>query len=69
MLKQIAIVAIAVVVGMWLYGKLKATTKTMGAKPISEGLTFSASDLDPVTGAQLPRSAQPGTVEFAAQGN
>lgn len=66
-MKQIIILAVAVVVGIWIYRKLTAPPKKTSIA--STGLYFSASDLDPVTGAQLNPGSMPGTVDFSAQGN
>jgi hypothetical protein len=65
-MRSVIILAIAVVAGIWIYRRLQ---KPKAQTPISQGLYFSASDLDPLTGAQLNPGAQPGTVNFSAQGN
>jgi hypothetical protein len=64
--KHIVILAIAVALGIYIYRRM---TGRKPAGTTSTGLFFSASDLDPLTGAQLPPNAQPGTVNFSAQGN
>lgn len=58
--------AIAVMVGIWLYRHMKERPKSGTA---STNDRFEGPDIDNKTGAYLPADAQPGTVEFSAQGN
>lgn len=65
-MKNVVVIAIAVVIGIWLYRKMVAKpTKAGGA---GAG-TFEGPDVDPDTGAHLPAGTQPATVEFSAQDN
>ena len=66
-MKNLIVLAIAVVIGLFVYRKLAGGKKT---KPIANGSDlFQGPDIDPQTGAYLMPGAQPGTVQFSAQGN
>jgi len=67
-MRHMIILAIAVVAGIWVYRRITAA-KPKATGPLSQGLYFSAGDLDPQTGAQLNPGAMPDTVNFSAQGN
>ncbi len=60
--------------GIWLYMKITGKrpisgTVTIGPLTItSPQAQFSGPDIDPLTGAYTPPTAQPGTVNFPSQG-
>jgi hypothetical protein len=67
-MKNLIVLALAVVIGIWVYRKVTNGTGKRAGGPLGDG-RFEGPDVDPTTGAHLPLSAQPATVEFSAQGN
>jgi hypothetical protein len=70
-MKQLVVLAIAVLLGIWVYKRLTAQKAKVGVNTGTQpAMTdFAGPDIDPKTGAYLPAGAKPGTVEFSAQGN
>lgn len=66
--KQIVVLAIAVVLGIWVYRKLMKSGK-VGSKSTPQDALFEGPDVDPQTGAYLGPNARPGTVESSPMGN
>lgn len=65
-MKQVVVLAIAVMLGIYIYRRMKDRPKSGTANTSDR---FEGPDVDPLTGAYLPPGALPGTVEFSAQGN
>jgi hypothetical protein len=67
-MKQVVILALAVMIGIWAYRKIQASKlKKTGVS--TTGDQFEGPDVDPKTGAYLGPGVSSGTVEFPAQGN
>ncbi len=70
-MKAFGFTLVAVLVGIWVWSKLsKPAPGNNGKITDSNGtaLPFQGPEIDPVTGAYLPPSAQPGTVSFPQDG-
>lgn len=67
-MKHVVVVALAVMIGIWMYKKIQESKrKKVGIT--STGDQFEGPDVDPKTGAYLGAGVSAGTVEFPAQGN
>ena len=65
--KSVLTLAIAVMIGIWLYRKFSGGLSKTSIKNIGD--QFEGPDIDQKTGAYLPAGVSSGTVEFSAQGN
>lgn len=65
-MKNVVVIALAVIIGIWLYRKMAAKPTKVGSAGTG---TFEGPNVDPDTGAYLPQGTQPATVEFSAQDN
>ncbi len=68
-MKQVVVLAIAVFLGIYIYRRLAKPVAGKKTTNLTVSDLFEGPDVDPKTGAYLPAGAQPGTVEFSAQGN
>jgi hypothetical protein len=66
--KNIVVIAVAVVLGIWVYRMLVKGGK-VGAVSGKQDVHFEGPDIDPQTGAYLGPGARPGTVEQSPMGN
>ena len=72
--KHLIGLAIAVLIGIWIYRKIQAkqaASPAMGTTytDASGAPVFAGPNIDPKTGAYLNPGSSAGTVEFSAQGN
>ncbi len=67
-MKKIVMLAIAVVLGIWVYRKMSKGGKILGTKTPQDA-RFEGPDVDSQTGDYLGPNARQGTVDFAIPGN
>jgi uncharacterized protein YdeI (BOF family) len=69
-MKNVVLLALAVMIGIYVYRQIqKNNVKKVNTSTQPANDQFEGPDVDSRTGAYLPTSAMPGTVEFPAQGN